>query len=292
MTHALCIVLMVEAAGMAQTIDEVTAQDPTYQLVWADEFDVDGRPNEENWTYEQGFKRNNELQWYQPENAWVEDGRLIIEGRRERIPNPNHQPDSDDWKRSREYAEYTSASLNTSGKHSWRYGRFLIRAKIVAEPGLWPAIWTLGEARGWPANGEIDIMEYYDGGILANACWGSDRRWRGIWDSSKTPVAELGGDSFDDDYHIWRMDWDENAINLYIDDRLLNTIELSKTINQSSDGANPFMEPHYILLNLAIGGTQGGDPSNTEFPTRYEIDWVRVYQKVDTEQPAEADTQP
>jgi beta-glucanase (GH16 family) len=75
------------------------------------------------------------------------------------------------------------------------------------------------------------------------------------------------------------MDWEKDSIKLYVDDELLNTIDLSKTINRTSDRANPFHEPHYILLNLAIGGTNGGDPSATEFPARFEIDYVRVYQK-------------
>jgi beta-glucanase (GH16 family) len=75
------------------------------------------------------------------------------------------------------------------------------------------------------------------------------------------------------------MDWDETAIKLYLDDRLLNTTELSGTINGDREAANPFHEPHYMLLNLAIGGTRGGDPSATEFPARFEVDWVRVYQR-------------
>jgi beta-glucanase (GH16 family) len=74
------------------------------------------------------------------------------------------------------------------------------------------------------------------------------------------------------------MDWDSDRIQLYVDDFLLNTIDLQKTFNQSSDKANPFREPHYIVLNLAIGGTNGGDPSGTSFPARFEVDYVRVYQ--------------
>ena len=75
------------------------------------------------------------------------------------------------------------------------------------------------------------------------------------------------------------MDWDRHAIRLYVDGLLLNTIELGKTINRDGEGKNPFHEPHYLLVSLAIGGTNGGDPTETSFPTRYEIDYVRVYQK-------------
>jgi beta-glucanase (GH16 family) len=74
------------------------------------------------------------------------------------------------------------------------------------------------------------------------------------------------------------MDWDEQAIALFVDGQKLNAVELSRTINQDGTGVNPFRQPHYLLLNLAIGGTSGGDPSKTEFPARFEVDYVRVYQ--------------
>lgn len=262
----------------------ITAQesvdDGGYVQVWSDEFEIDGPPNPENWTFEHGFKRNRELQWYQPQNAFCEGGRLIIEGRRERRPNPNYNPASKAWQDQRESIEYTSACLKTRGLHSWQYGRFEVKARIEAEPGLWPAIWFLGAEGEWPSNGEIDLMEYYDGSILANACWGTDRRFKANWDAEKIPVEHFGGPDWDGRFHIWRMDWSPEAIKLYLDEELLNTIDLSKTINPTDRGPkNPFHQPHYLLLNLAIGGTQGGDPASTEFPARYEIEYVRVYQK-------------
>ncbi|MCF7974755.1 MAG: glycoside hydrolase family 16 protein [Phycisphaerae bacterium] len=252
---------------------------PGYTLAWHDEFSRDGRPDPNHWTYEQGFVRNNELQWYQPDNARCENGMLIIEARREQKPNPNYQAGSQNWKQSRAHAEYTSSSLRTRGLHEWTYGRFEMRARIKTQSGLWPAFWTLGSARSWPGCGEIDIMEYYRGDILANACWASARRWSGVWDSSHTPVASFNDPEWDSKFHIWRMDWDDQAIRLYLDDALLNTIELDKTINQTPDQANPFKEPHYLIVNLALGGTNGGDPNDTPFPSLYEIDYVRVYQR-------------
>ncbi len=254
-----------------------------YALVWSDEFNTDGPPDPNNWTHEQGFMRNQELQWYQLDNAFCENGWLIIEGRRENLSNPQYDPESRRWQRSREQAEYTSACLKTVGLQEWLYGRFEIRARIDTRPGLWPAIWTLGSARGWPGCGEIDIMEYYDDSILANACWvgGQSERRRGqraVWDGAKKPISEFNDPAWGSKIHVWRMDWDENAIQLFVDDTLLNTIEIEKTINERS-GITPFREPHYLLLNLAIGGDRGGDPSQTTFPSRYEIDYVRVYQK-------------
>jgi beta-glucanase (GH16 family) len=251
-------------------------------LLWNDEFNTDGRPDTSAWIYEKGFVRNQELQWYQPENASCKGGVLVIEGRRERIRNPAYTGGSDDWKRSREFAEYTAASIQTRGHHQWQYGRFVIRARIDTSMGSWPAIWTLGVKGRWPSNGEIDIMEFYRiknvPTILANTAWGASERGRAKWDSEKPPLSyftELDPD-WVKKFHVWRMDWDENSISLFIDDILINSTNLKETINP--DGINPFKQPHYVLLNLALGAN-GGDPSRTKFPIVYEVDYVRVYQK-------------
>lgn len=251
-----------------------------YQLVWADEFEIDGNPNPKNWTYEEGFKRNKELQWYHKKNATCKDGKLIIKSQRENIANPNFQKGSKNWKTNRSHIKYSSVCVITKGLHSWKYGRFEIKARIKTKEGLWPAIWFLGVDGRWPYNGEIDLMEYYDGKILANACWGTPKKGNPKWDSSHTPVKSFKDPNWDEKFHIWRMDWDEKSIKLYLDDQLLNTIDLTKTINPKGQKIrNPFQQKHYLLLNLAIGGNAGGDPSKTEFPTQYEIDYVRVYQK-------------
>lgn len=256
------------------------AAEGEYALVWSDEFDREGKPDPSKWVFEYGFVRNQELQWYQPQNAYCEDGRLIIEGRKERVINPRFREGADHGWTNRAYAEYTSACVKTKGLHEWQYGRFEIRAKIRAHEGLWPAIWFLGSKGSWPSCGEIDLMEYYRGDILANVCWAGEKEGRAKWSTTKTPVASFRDPAWDSRFHIWRMDWDENQIQLFVDDQLLNTVDLRRTINTETRGgpSNPFHQPHHILLNLAIGST-GGDPGQVSFPTRYEIDYVRVYQK-------------
>jgi len=249
-----------------------------YKLVWSDEFNKDGPPDSSNWTYENGFVRNQELQWYQPENARCENGYLIIEARREEKPNPAYVPGSKDWRTDRPIINYTSACLITRGRKTWQYGRFEMKAKIDISPGLWPAWWTLGTAGRWPANGEIDIMEYYRKRLLANiACLNKDHRAE--WFSNTFSTDSLGGKKWSAKFHIWRMDWTKEFIALYVDNQLLNKVSLDSLINKDGSGFNPFKQPHYMLLNLAIGGTSGGDPSDTPFPKEFVIDYVRVYQQ-------------
>lgn len=257
-----------------------------WNLVWNDEFNVDGPVSPTNWVYEQGLVRNDEAQWYQPANVTCREGLLVIEARRERVANPDHDPKGTTWKTRRVASEYTSGSIKTKGLHSWRYGRFEMRGRIDVRPGLWPAFWTVGAVgRPWPSGGELDIMEYFKGVLLANAAWGSATPFKAIWDDSRTPLTEIAKpgtvEAWASEFHVWRMDWDEAWIRFYVDDRLLNEVDLSTTVNQSADGVNPFHEPHLIILNLAVGGTSGGDPSKTEFPARFEVDWVRVYQRPD-----------
>lgn len=235
-------------------------KDGRWRLVWADEFATDGVPDPDNWTYEQGMVRNHEAQNYTPDNATIKDGILTIEARREPSGNAN----------------YSSSSIHTGGKRQFLYGRFEARLKIDPRSGSWPAFWTLGSAItsvGWPRSGEIDIMEYYRGNVLANIC-----RQDGQWSSTQTSLATLGGERWADQFHIWAMEWDARRIDLFLDDQLVNHYEVAWA--DSAGGDNPFRHPQYLILNLALGGDNGGDPSHTRFPVRYQVDYVRVYQEI------------
>lgn len=246
-------------------LNSILSAQPSYEhysMVWSDEFDGSGLVDSKNWGYEEGYVRNKELQYYTKarlENARMEDGNLIIEARR------------DNWDGN----EYTAASLHTRGKKEFQYGIFEIRARIDIRKGSWPAFWTLGVSEEWPSNGEIDIMEYYNGNLHANVAWGTNTRWQAKWDSQTKPVDS----EFAKDFHIWRMLWTENKIELYVDDFLQNSTDLSTTINGNlATLRNPFHQKAYIMINQAIG-SNGGDPSLTEFPVKYIIDYVRVYQE-------------
>ena len=246
-----------------------------WKLVWHDEFDTNGAPDPANWNYEHGFMRNEELQWYQPENAVCTNGLLVIEARPEHQRNPQFVPGSKDWRMDREWINDTSASITSRGLHEFTYGKFELRARIDTRPGSWPAFWTLGATPHihWPACGEVDIMEFYTGTVLANIGYGLAGKIK--WSSTRKPVAELGGEAWSKEFHTWTMEWDETKIDLRLDGKLMNHLDLATADN--ADLGNPFHRPVYFILNQAIGAN-GGDPSQTKFPIRFEVDWVRVYQ--------------
>ncbi len=270
----------------ADDLSLTSTTETPYTLVWSDEFNGTGAVNSSNWTFENGFVRNEELQWYQSANTIQQDGNLVIEGRKEnqfnsRL-NPNYIEGSTNWKTSRQYINYTSSSIKTVGKQSWLYGRFEIRAKITNLTGTWPAIWTLGNSCEWPSNGEVDIMENYGGNVLANFAWGTNTRWTAKWDSAKLNTINTFVSKDPDwlsKFHIWTLDWNENRMSIYLDDMLLNEVDLNTTLNGTANcsGQNPFKQKQYLLLNLALGAA-GGSVNNLTFPTQYLVDYVRVYQ--------------
>lgn len=243
-----------------------------WTLEWSDEFDKNGAPDPSNWGYESGFVRNEELQWYQPNNATVSNGILTIAAQRQQVANPNYVAGSSNWQTNRQDAQYTSSSMTTSGKRSFEYGRFELCGQIDTRQGSWPAFWILGNGRSWPASGEVDIMEYYANAIRANVCTpaGSTCDWNG---SVAQPLGNFAS-TWPSQFHLWAMEWDSTDISLYLDDKLVWTF----TVASVTSGTNPYTgNPFYIIVNQAIGAN-GGDPTNTTFPIDYKVDYVRVYQ--------------
>jgi len=238
--------------------------EPAWELVWSDEFDQDGLPDPEKWTHEEGFVRNREKQYYtreHAENARVEDGLLVIEARKEPYA---------------EGAEYTSASVTTKGKATWTYGRIEVRAKLPSGKGTWPAIWMLGtniDEVGWPDCGEIDIMEnvgFDPNTIHANIHTKAYNHVRGT-----AKGASLQIESPSEQFHVYAVEWFPDHMDFYVDDTKYFSFENEGT----GPDVWPFDKPHYLILNLAIGGTWGGQQGidDSAFPHRYEIDYVRVY---------------
>ena len=281
----LCSLLLVPFSAFGFERSGLAAFD--YSLVWHDEFDGYGRPDPNKWSYEQGFVRNYEAQYYTPLNVFKQNGKLIIEARQANFTCPDYDPESSNWRTSRERVEWTSGSIITKGHYNFLYGRVEVCARIPVEAGAWPAIWLLGSSLPWPGNGEIDMLEYYQLNgqptILANACWAGKTEDDTRWDDSYWPLEHFTGadpEAWAARFHVWRMDWDKEFIRLYLDDELLNEIPLSKTVNGKggSPGINPFHCPFYLLLNLALDTrVTTYDPSL--FPLRFEIDYVRIYHR-------------
>ncbi len=254
-----------------------------WRLVWSDEFNYEGLPDKTKWDYEQGFVRNEELQYYtreREENIRIENGMLVIEGRKERYGNPEYEASSTNWKRSREFAEYTSASIITLNRASWTYGRIEVRAKLPRGKGVWPAIWMLGTnigKAGWPTCGEIDIMEYvgFDPDTIhANIHTAKYNHVKKTNKGSKITV-----DKPYDSFNVYAVEWDEKRLDFFVDDKKYFTFE------NEGGGVEvwPFDKEEYLILNLAIGGAWGGQKGIDEsiFPQRFCIDYVRVYEKKD-----------
>jgi|GEM_PF-1317143 len=247
------------AAGKPPTATPTAV--PNWTLVWSDEFNgaANTAPSSQNWSYEMGYVRNNEQQYYtnRLENARLDGaGNLLIEARRENFNG----------------FQYTSASLYSQDKREFQYGKFEMRGRIPTPSGSWPAWWALGsniDVVGWPKSGEIDMMEFYRGMNLFNVMY-QNSSGSIIWDS----ITENVSPTFQDSFHSWVMEWDPTTIKLYMDGVLKNTFNVETATVGSY---NPFRQPWYMLANLAIGGNNGGDPSGTTFPLQYYIDYIRVY---------------
>ena len=242
--------------------------DGQWELVWNDEFNYEGLADESKWNYESGFVRNREKQYYtkaRPENARVEDGALIIESRKEKYAG----------------GDYTSASLHTWHKAEWLYGRIEVRAKLPTGKGMWPAIWMLGVNRrqvGWPACGEIDIMENvgFDPDVIhANIHTKAYNHKIGT-----NKGAKIRDKKPYEQYHVYAIEWFEDRIDFFFDDEKYFSFENEGKRND----AWPFDKPHYLILNAAVGGSWGGQKGIDDniFPQKYDIDYVRVFrQKAD-----------
>jgi hypothetical protein len=258
------VVRIIEAGDGFAWYHKFTSTKPTQSasytyntLAWEDDFNTDGAPNAANWTYDLGAGGwgNGESQTYtnNAENVKVEGGSLKITAK------------------SDGSGGYTSARLKSQELYKFTYGRVEVRAKLPASAGTWPAIWMLGSnfpTVGWPTCGEIDIMEqtgankditlgtvhWYNTAVSANASYGET-----------TAVVDASSD-----FHLYTLEWSDSSIKIYLDD--VSFFEMA------NDSTLPFNADFFMILNIAMGGTLGGDidPGFTE--DTMEIDYVKVFQ--------------
>lgn len=244
----------------------ILEDDPDYDpsLIWSDEFNYTGLPSPSKWNMETGGNGwgNNELQYYtdRESNAMVENGVLTITARKESFSG----------------MAYTSARITTQNKFDFKYGRIEARIKLPYGQGIWPAFWMLGanfNSIGWPACGEIDIMEMVGGDGRENTVH-CTLHWDN--DGSKADYGEsytLPSGIFADDFHVFSVEWDSQRIRGYVD----NTEYFVADITPAA--LSEFQRNFFIILNVAVGGVWPGNPDGTTtFPQTMEVDYVRVYQ--------------
>jgi len=251
--------------GGSESDDYPDLDGNSWSLSWSDEFD--GGVDTNIWNYDVGNGcpdlcgwGNDELQSYQTDNVWTENGRLIIEARDETVSNSYGTYD------------YTSGKITTKDKKLKQFGRIDVRAKLPKAAGVWPAIWMLGndiDEATWPDCGEIDIMENF----------GND------WTTSHSTIhgpgysggggisASYSGPDFTADFHDFQVTWYQDVIKFWVDGNLVNTITASDV------GSNTwaFNDDFYLILNVAIGGTLGSTPDPADYPARMEVEHVRYY---------------
>lgn len=262
--------------GQRDQADRITEKDyfpgTGYTLVWADEFEA-AALDTTSWNRQvlEAGRFNEEWQRYtgSTENAYLKDGSLVIEAIH---TGDKHGPD-----------QYTSARLNTANKQSWKYGRIAARIKLPHGEGIWPAFWMLGanisENGGdtpWPQSGEIDILELYgskdDGAVEANIHYADAEDNHAMMGAV---TFELEEGRFADDFHIFELQWDADSIAWLVDGQQYASVNITDPV------MSEFHKEHFILLNVAVGGTWAGRPDETTvFPQKMVIDWVRVHQKL------------
>ena len=276
----LCIAFLLNACAVMATPEPTSTPSPTstpvpsptpewertgWNLVWQDEFEGP-ELNRENWTFDIGGGGWGNQEWEaytdRPENVRVEEGMLVIEARKEEA-TVSGRP-------------YSSARLKTQGLHAWQYGRIEARLKLPYGQGIWPAFWMLGEnigSKGWPASGEIDIMEHIGkepDHIYSTVHAPGYSGGNGVGSNIITSA-----DSLRNDFHVYAIEWEENEIRWYFDDQ-----QYFKITPEDVPGEWIFDHPFFIILNLAVGGGWPGYPNDTTvFPQFLYADYVRVYQR-------------
>lgn len=240
-------------------------------VVWNDEFAAE-RLDPGTWFFETGDGSqygipgwgNNELQWYLPDSAQLEDGKLVITARRQASNGRS----------------YTSARLHTRDRFAFRHGRIEARIRLPAGQGLWPAFWMLPQENAygtWAASGEIDVLEARNlGGSGGNTIYG------GLYYGGPWPRQIGSGEEYvvagnvTTEFHVYALEWDDAEIRWYVD----GTLFAVRNAWSSTGGAfpAPFDRPFYVLFNVAVGGNYPGSPTPaTVFPVTMEVDYVRVY---------------
>lgn len=252
---------VIAKSSTGQSISKSTTITVTVSLslIFSDEFDAAGAPDPSKWGYDIGTGSggwgNNELQYYtnRLDNAFVSNGTLKIKAIKESFSG----------------SAYTSARILTQNKFSFKYGKVEVKAKLPAGVGTWPAVWTLGNninTAGWPASGELDIMEHK--GAQLNKIYGTAHypaRFGGNADGGTKDILNATTE-----FHIYTMEWNASSIKFIVDGTVFHTV--------TNNSSLPFNQNFFLIMNVAMGGTFGGAVDNMFNNATMEVDYIRVYQ--------------
>lgn len=252
MKQILLLALAIAQAALAQE----------RKLIWEEQFNAP-LLQDKSWNFEQGNGcpnlcgwGNNERQVYTKNNHRLENGYLTITARKEAD------------------GSYTSTRITTAGKKEFRYGRIECRASLPRGQGIWPAFWMLGaniSKVGWPKCGEIDILEYI--GKEPHHVYTTLHTQSGHGDNGHSKKTNVG--DIENGFHVFAVEWSKEQMDFFVDERLVFTY------NPAAKNADnwPFDQPHFIILNMAIGGNFGGPAvDDSIFPQEFTVDYIRVYQ--------------
>jgi beta-glucanase (GH16 family) len=264
-----CLILVI--VPLALWGGQTCAQDAAWKLIWSDEFDG-LQLDYSKWecAVDAFGGGNNELQIYtdRKENVRVADGHLVLEAHRDNAAVTGTT------------REYSSGRIRSKHRGDWKYCRVEVRAKTPEGQGLWPAIWMLPTDDvygGWARSGEIDIAEFK--GQQPDTVWGT-LHYGAAWPNNAHTGAlhELPSGKFSDQFHVFALEWEEDAMRWYVDDHLYQT----QTQWHSEGGTfpAPFDQRFHLILNLAVGGGFVGNPNQTtSLPAQLVVDYVRVYHR-------------
>ncbi len=246
---------------------------------WGDEFNG-SRLNTNKWNYELGVVRNpGASQAYTRDCVRVRNGRLVITSRARETRNCNYREGSQHWNERIRTQPFASGSITTRGIRNFEApGRLEFRARIPRGRGVWPAIWTMHENKyGWPANGEIDILEHIS--QEPDVCYSIFRWGRNGTNEEQKVVRTRRIPNYSRDFHTYVLEWDDQIMRILIDNEEVGRVNIADA--NYPDGGNPLRTPCYIIINTAIGG-EGTWPERAnpeDYPARFEIDYVRYYTK-------------
>ncbi len=294
----------VDTAPTQMTFSPTTTPPPTggWAVVWEDTFDGNGQPNSANWNYHVGNGLNpgigafsgwgnGEWEWYRPENAFRQNGNLVI--RADYATTATTIAGRQWFQRS--------GRITTKGKRSWQFGRIEARIAMPNAIGTWPAFWMMGTscddtvtsdynapitrfdtmASNWSSCGEIDIMEHRNTEAVTfqNLFWDSRTGlfpWADGQNNEQPHQASVGDVT---QFHLYTIEWDANEIRWYVDRESRPTPV--HVVSLSAANKEEFKKPFHIILNLALSGQFTGfaEPNRAQFPLTMTVDFVRVWQR-------------